>query len=176
VDHHRWNIALLASLSATLVAAGCATVKAADARAGDLRAWFQDHPFSRECDGLWPAALKVVEARGYPLSSSDGEIVGQVGAGQLAQFVSAGTKTYRTQDGGLTTSTDWNRESGTRIRLTATPAGPSACGVRFDVIGGGLAGSEALELGPDWELDLDLLRVLDPAVATKLEAGLPPGP
>jgi len=151
-------------------------MKAADTRAGDLRSWFENTPFPQDCDGLWPAALKVVEARGFPLSSSDREIAGQAGAGALAQFVSAGTRTYRTQVGGLTSSTDWSRESGTRIRVTATPAGPSACGVRFDVIGGGLAGSEALELGPDWELDLDLLRVLDPAVATKLEAGLPPRP
>jgi len=172
----RWTIASLVALSATAFAEGCATVKATNTRAGDLRAWFQDHPFPQDCDGLWPVALKVVEVRGFPLSSSDREIAGQAGAGALAQFVSAGTRTYRTQVGGLTSSTDWSRESGTRIRVTATPAGPSACGVRFDVIGGGVAGSEEFELGPDWELDLDLLRVLDPAVAARLEAGLPPGP
>ena len=151
-------------------------MKAADTRAGDLRSWFENTPFPQDCDGLWPAALKVVEARGFPLSSSDREIAGQAATGDLAQLVSAGTKTYRTQVGGLTSSTDWSRESGTRIRLTATPAGPSTCRVRFDVVGGGVAGSETVELGPDWELDLDLLRVLDPAGATKLEAGLPPGP
>jgi hypothetical protein len=164
--------ALAAFLSVVLTQSGCATLQSADRRASDLSTYFAKTPFAQSCDAIWPAALRVAEARGFPLSGSDRKLLGGAPEGIMGQLVSAGTQTYRTKDGGLETGTDWNRESGTRLRLTCTPAGPQECRVRYDVIGGGVATSEERELGPDWNFDLDLLRAAEPGKAAALEASL----
>jgi hypothetical protein len=164
---------LAAASAAVLILSGCATFRAADKRASDLSTYFAEHPFDRACDGLWPAALKVAAARGFPLSSKDRQLVGESSEGVMTQLISAATQTYRTAEGGLVSATDWNPGSGTRLRITATPAGPAACRVRYDVVAGGVTTADEQELGPDWNYDLDLLQVLDPAKAAALAASLP---
>lgn len=165
--------ALAASL--LLLLAGCATLSTADARSRDLREWFEAHPFAKSCDALWPDVLRTAAARGFPLSASDAKLLGEAPGGALGELVSAANRTYRTADGGLTSATDWNRESGTRLRMTASPAGEGACRVRFDVIGGGVTTADEFSLGPDWDLDLMLLRRVSPDEAARVEAKTPPG-
>jgi hypothetical protein len=160
-------VALAAALS------GCATLNAANARSSALQVEFEQHPFPRSCDALWPDALRVAARRGFALSPKDKALVGETPDGFVAQALSAATQTYRLQDGGLTSSTDWNRESGTRLRITGNPAGENACKVRYDVIAGGVTTADEQEMGPDWSYDLDLLQVVDPATAASVETKLP---
>jgi hypothetical protein len=161
-------------LAVALLSAGCATVQASTTRAKDLHAWFDANPLPESCDAVWPKALRLVAAKGFPLSAGDAKLVGDVPPGAVAQFISAGNQTYRTKDGGLTSSTDWNKESGTRLRIVGAPSGESGCKVRFDVIAGGVTTPDEMEMGPDWGLSLDLLREVDPAAAARVETGLPP--
>jgi hypothetical protein len=165
--------ARLAAAVLAVALSSCATVKAAGARASVLQAEFQEHPLPRSCDALWADALRVAMKRGFGLSAKDRVVVGETPDGFLAQAVSAATQTYRLPDGGLTASTDWNRESGTRLRITGTPAGENTCRVRYDVIAGGVTTADEQEMGPDWSYDLDLLQVLDPAAAAAVEARIP---
>jgi len=167
------HLPLVLLASSSLVAAGCATLRSADRRSAGLDAYLQEHPIPRSCDALWPDALRVAAGKGFPLSGRDRKILGETDEGLITGLVSAGTQTYRTDGGGLLTSTDWNRESGTRLRIQAQPSGPDGCRVRYDVIAGGVSTAEELEMGPDWELSLELLRVVDPASAAKAEAGVP---
>ena len=169
----RFRLAALAGAVAGIAFSGCATVGAANARASALAAHFQEQPMPRSCDALWADALRVAQKRGFGVSSKDRTLLGETQEGVVAQVVSAATQTYRKADGGLVATTDWNRESGTRLRITGTPAGKDACKVRYDVLGGGVATTEEYELGPDWSYDLDLLQVLDPAAAAAVEAKVP---
>jgi hypothetical protein len=164
----------VAGILLVVAASGCATVKAASARSSALQAEFQDHPLPRSCDALWPDALRVAAKRGFALSPKDKALLGETPDGFIAQAVSAATQTYRLQDGGLTASTDWNRESGTRLRITGNPAGENACKVRYDVVAGGVTTADEQEMGPDWNYVLDLLQVLDPAAAAAVEGRIPP--
>ncbi len=162
------------ALSASvLLLVGCATLSTADARSRDLREWFEGNPFPASCDALWPDVLRTASARGFPLSAADEKLLGETPGGALGELVSASNRTYRTSDGGLTSGTDWNRSSGTRLRMTASPAGENACRVRYDVIAGGVTNSEEFAMGPDWDLDLDLLRRRDPGAAATLEGRIP---
>jgi len=174
--HKLRRLSLVVLSSTSILAAGCATLRSADQRSAGLDAYFQDHPIPRSCDALWPDALRVAAGKGYPLSGRDRKILGETEAGFIADLASAGTQTYRTGDGGLVTSTDWNRESGTRLRIQARPSGPEGCRVRYDVIAGGLTTAEEREMGPDWDLALDLLRTVDAGGAAKAEAGVPASP
>jgi hypothetical protein len=167
----RFLFASAVALSTAL--SGCATLGAANARSSALQAEFTQHPFPLSCDAIWRDALRVAAKRGFALSPRDKALVGETPDGFIAQAVSAATQTYRLQDGGLTASTDWNRESGTRLRITGTPAGENACKVRYDVIAGGVTTADEQEMGPDWSFDLDLLQAVDPAAAASVEAKLP---
>ncbi len=166
-----------AAAAVVLALAGCATAKGAAARESALASEFQAYPFPRSCDAIWPDALRVAQKRGFALSAKDRALVGESPDGFVAQLVSAATQTYRTSDGGLTASTDWNRESGTRLRVTGSPADPKdaakGCRVRYDVVAGGVTTADEVELGPDWSYDLDLLAVVDPAAAAAVEGRVP---
>lgn len=165
--------ATTALLAAIVASTGCATLRTADKRTSDLSTYFAQHPFQHSCEALWPSALRVAATRGFPLSAKDRQILGEAPEGIMAQVISAATQTYRTQDGGLVTETDWNRESGTRLRLNATPAGAQGCLVRYDSIGGGITTADEQQFGPDWELALELLQAVDPRAAAALEMGMP---
>jgi hypothetical protein len=161
---------VVAALAAASLATGCATIQAADRRASVLSTYFQQNPFPRTCDAIWPDVLKVAAARGFPLSSKDRQRLGEEPEGVMTQVISAAAQTYRTQDGGLVAETDWRRESGTRLRMTGNPAGADGCRVRYDVIAGGVTTADEQPIGPDWNLDADLLHAVDPARAAALEA------
>ncbi len=158
-------VGLVALLSA------CASVRGAEVKSSDLQKYFAANPMPGTCDALWPTALKLVQSRGFPLSARDAKIVGEQGPGAFADFVSAGNQTYRRDDGGLVTSTDWNRESGTRYRITCVPAGEKGSRFTFDVIGGGQTTADEFQLGPDREMELELLRQVDPAAAAVAAGG-----
>ncbi len=165
----------LAAVGLVAVLSACATARTAEVRSSDLQKYFAANPIPGTCDANWPTALKLVQSRGFPLSARDAKLLGEQGPGPVADFVSAGTQTYRRDDGGLLTATDWNRESGTRYRITCEPAGDKASRFTFDVIGGGQTTADEFQLGPDREMELELLRQIDPAAAAKAVGGTPPG-
>jgi hypothetical protein len=165
----------IAAVGMAVALSACASVRTAQVRSGDLQRYFDAHPYPGTCDALWPTALKMVAARGFPLSARDAKIAGEEGPGPVGDFVSAGTQTYRAGDGGLLTSTDWNRQSGTRYRIACSPVGEKGSRFTFDVIGGGQTGAEEFQLGPDWEMNLELLRQVDPAAAAVAAGGTPAG-
>jgi hypothetical protein len=162
-----------AALLVAVLVGGCASVRATQARETWLASTFEPYRFARGCDELWPYALRVARERGYPVVGADPARLGDPPSGAFSQFLANGFASRRTPDGGLVAETDWNRQVGLRCRIRATPHGEASCSVEFSIIGGGAGGATEESLGPDWSMDLDLLRAVDPVEAARIEEAGP---
>jgi len=160
---------------AALVLLGCATIRGAEARYSYLQEKLGPYVFQQACLDLWPAALKVVNAKGFPVVGADRERIGESAQGFFSSVISDGFATRSTRDGGLVAETNWNQSVGTRYRIEGTAEGPKGCRVRYIVITGGAQGSTQETVGPDWSMLLDLVAAVDPETAGKVEAGEPKG-
>jgi hypothetical protein len=166
-------VLLLAGWSAAAILGGCASLGAANARDSYLKAELAPYRYATSCDRLWPDVLRLLQSKGFPLGGRDMEAIGEAAPGFLAEAIADGHSTYRTKDGGLEMATDWNRQLGTRYRANGNPSGPDGCRVVFTRIAGGVASPNEQELGPDWEMALELLRRVDPGAAARVESGAP---
>ncbi len=164
---------ILAAAAALALTTGCAGVQRTEARDAYLARTFQAYHFAFTCDALWRDALRVAMYRGYPLVGADRKLVDEEAQGAFASFLSSGFATRRTPDGGLVTETDWDRQVGLRCRIACTPRGEKASSVVFTIIGGGAQGATEEAIGPDWSMNVDLLRRLDPAEAARIDAAAP---
>jgi len=163
----------LAALLA-LALAGCAHIGGAQARYSYLQSKLEGYRFEKPCDELWPAALRIPSAKGFPLVGSDRELVGEASEGFFSKLISDGFSTHSTAAGGLVCETNWKENTGTRYRIEGTPVEPKGCRVAYLQISGGAQGDNQFTSGPDWNMLLDLVAVLDPDSAAKIEAGAPP--
>jgi len=152
---------------------GCATVQAARYRY--LQSQLQDFRFQEPCGELWPAALKLVNGKGFPVVGADHELIGEAPQGFFSKIISDGFSTHTTANGGLVAETNWNQSVGTRYRIQASPEGPKSCQIVYIMITGGAQGADQETVGPDWAMLLDLVAEVDPAAAAKIEAGAPKG-
>ena len=164
---------LFLAAPALLALAGCATMTAGTARYSYLQSKLGPYVFQKSCAELWPAALRVVNEKGFPVVGDDRERIGESSQGFFSSVVSDGFSTRSTGGGGLVAETNWNQGVGTRYRVEGTPEGPTGCRVRYVMITGGAQGSTQETVGPDWGMLLALVAAVDPETAGRIEAGEP---
>ena len=153
----------LAAVAAALLAGGCAHLRAKEAERKALDAYEFQQPLS----DVWPEALRVVAQADYPLNGRDRQVVGSEEQGALSKFFAKGHET-QLQDG------KWVAESGyghdrRRYRIVGTQTGERSCQVRYVA----LKSRDDLvteDEARDVELQLALVRRLDPEAAERIEA------
>jgi hypothetical protein len=170
--------ALLAVAIATaLGSSACASMRVADERRDYFLKEVGTYPYAKGCLDVWPAVLKLVGGKGYPLLGRDRAYAGQATQGALASFVEQGYQTRAVEGGGLIVLTGWlaAAEGSSRYEVTGNPASPSGCAVTFTSIRTGTIDPSNEHREPDWRIQLELLRQLQPDAAARIEAGAPGG-
>jgi len=164
---------LLAAVA--LAGPGCASFSAYRAQAARERAGLERFRYAQPLDVVWPQLQRLLADRGLALAGLDAAAVGQK-SGVMAQFASAAKETRSTPTGGLVLETGWNQD-GVRWRAEAEPA-EGGLRVVLTRIARNLDefGRDGVTLR-DWELELDLLRRVDPEAAERIEdPAAPPAP
>jgi hypothetical protein len=160
-----------ARLGMALVAAvaGCASVQAKRARSEQLTRALDELRYARPLDEVWSQARRLLSDKGYPLVGEDAAAVGRSG-GFLARLFSPAKETFRDEGGALVLQTGWSRGRD-RYRLEA----------REDERGTRVVMTRVVEDLPDHrdkasrglEMELELVRRVDPEAAARIEASLP---
>lgn len=157
-----------------LVVAGCASMRAAQARDAYLQKELGGLVYPRTCAAIWPDVLRQIASGGFSLVGQDRAVAGEPPQNPVDNFFSEGFQTRETFQGGLVVATDWNR-SWQRIRASGAVV-DGGCRVTFerdsrpDTDDPGKATSTI-----DLDMALGLLRRVDPAAAGRIEAGVPKG-
>lgn len=168
--HPAWLLAVLA-----LLGPGCASLSEYRARSRALRAEMEAFRYGQPQELVWPEVQRLLADRGLALAGEDAAAVRQA-PGTMARFSSAARETRSTATGGRVLETGWNQD-GLRWRAEAEP---DAGGLRvvLTMIKRNLDefGTDGVTLR-DHELELDLLRRVDPDAASRIEDLIdPPAP
>jgi hypothetical protein len=167
-----------AALAAAALALGaCASLGVADAREAWFRRELGTWRYEKGCLDLWPAVLERLGARGYPLRGRDRAYASQGGSGGIPAFLGQGFETRRVEGGGLLLQTGWRASDGAESRylVSGVPAGPAGCAVSFTLVWHAANDRSGDRKSVDWEIQLELLRQVDPAAAERVEAEAPRG-
>ncbi len=156
-------------------AAGCASMRLADAQAAYHHEQLDSWRYAAGCLDVWPAVLKLVGGKGYPLQGRDRQYAAQGKESGLAALVDQGDETQAVAGGGLFVRTGWldDSDGASRYEVSGTPAQPSGCVVSFTRVSRGTVDPATMQRAIDWRMQLELLRQLDPAAAARVEAGVP---
>ena len=162
------------AVAVALAAPGCASLSDRRARAKQVRAEMQAYRYPQSQEEVWPHVQRLLADRGLALAGKDAEEAGQK-SGKLAQWSNAAKETRATPTGGRLLETGWNQN---KVRWRAE-AEPEAGGLRvvfthidwnWDNIGW-----DGVTLR-DHEMELDLLRRVDPEAAARIEERSEPAP
>jgi hypothetical protein len=159
----------------TLAASGCASLSAARAGGKVLKTELEAFRYRQPLDVVWPEVRRLLSDRGLALAGQDAKAAGQK-SGVMAQFSSAARETRSTETGGLVMETGWN-EYGFRWRAEAEP---EAGGLR--VVFTRIQANQSEQVGwdgvtlRDHDMELDLLRRVDPEAASRIDALVDPPP
>ena len=158
--------------AAALALAGCASLGLADAREAWFRRELATWRYEKGCLDVWPAVLERLGARGYPLRGRDRAYASQPGSGGIPAFLGQGFETRRVEGGGLLLQTGWRASEGAESRylVSGVPDGPAGCAVSFTLVWRAANDRSGDRQSVDWEMQLDLLRHVDPAAAERVEA------
>jgi hypothetical protein len=164
-------------VAAVLLLSACASMRVADERRDYFLKEVGTFPYAKACLDVWPAVLKLVGGKGYPLLGRDRAYAGQATQGALASFVEQGYQTRAVEGGGLIVLTGWlaAAEGKSRYEVTGNPASPSGCAVTFTFIHTGTIDPSNEQREPDWRIQLELLRQLQPDAAARIEGAAPKG-
>jgi hypothetical protein len=167
----------LAVLAVTLGATACASMRLADERSDYYRKELSTFTYGKACLDVWPSVLKLVGSKGYPLQGRDRPYADQAKQGALASFVEQGYETRAVEGGGLVVLTGWlpAAEGSSRYEVTGNPGQPSGCAVTFTYIWTGTIDPSDDRREPDWRIQLELLKTLQPDAAARVEGGAPKG-
>ncbi len=159
-------------LPARGAAAAAVLLLAACARLGGPRALerrLDAYRYPKPLDEVWPAALRLLADRGFPLSGKDREVVGSAPQGAWDRFFSDGfgTRVFGPDDAGRVAETGWNKQR-LRYRVEGLPVGAGGCQIRFISIKGRMEDPAVEERFRDPEMELDLLSRLDPESADRI--------
>jgi hypothetical protein len=161
-------------LCGALWLSSCASARAAQERDAWSEKELGAHSFPAECGALWTRVLHLLAARGFSLAQPDRAAAGEQALDPAIAPFTLSSRTRQTEAGGLTVTTDWNRDW-VRYRVVGTPAGPSSCQVAFTrTTQDGLDDPGSTSSVRDWQMSLDLLREVDPSAAARIEAGPAP--
>jgi hypothetical protein len=169
-------LALLPGLAiASMALAGCASMRLASEQSDYYRTRLDAYGYTQSCLDAWPEILKLLGSKGYPLQGRDRQYAGQGKEGALASFVDQGSETRAVEGGGLAVRTGWlpDAEGRGRYEVTGTPGQPSGCVVSFTRVYSGTIDPASETRTVDWKIQLELLKRLDPAAASRIEAAAP---
>jgi hypothetical protein len=169
----RWVAAAVALLGA----AGCASMRVADERRSYFLKELGTFTYGKGCLDVWPSVLKLLGSKGYPLQGRDRQYAGQGKQGALATIVEQGYETRAVEGGGLMVLTGWlpAAEGNSRYEVIGSPGQPSGCAVSFTLISTGTIDPSNDRREPDWRIQLELVKELQPDAAARVEAGAPKG-
>jgi hypothetical protein len=161
----------------TALTAGCASMRLADERQAYFSPQLGTYRYAQSCLDVWPSVLKLLGSKGYPLEGRDRQYAGQGAQSGLGAFVDQGYETRAVEGGGLVVRTGWlpASEGASRYQVTGSPGQPSGCAVTFTRIWRGTIDPADDQEKTDWKVQLELLKQVDPAAASRLEAGAPKG-
>ncbi|HET8725720.1 MAG TPA: hypothetical protein VFM53_16105 [Anaeromyxobacteraceae bacterium] len=169
----------LAALAGALLATGtgCASIRLADERMAYYKSQVGTFTYQAGCLDAWPAVLKLLGEKGYPLEGRDRQYAGQGKQTAFGAFVDQGYETRAVEGGGLIVKTGWQFDSNgqSRYEVTGNPGQPSGCAITFTRIWAGTIDPSDERREVDWKIQLELLRKLEPATAARIEAGAPKG-
>jgi hypothetical protein len=172
-----WLAIVPAIAVASTLAAGCAAIRLGDEQQAYYSSRLDAYGYPQSCVDAWPAVLKLLGSKGYPLQGRDRQYAGQGKEGGLASFVDQGYETRAVDGGGLVVKTGWlpAAEGRSRYQVTGNPGQPSGCVIAFTRIYSGTMDPSNDQQAPDYKIQLELLKQLDPAAASRVEAGAPKG-
>jgi hypothetical protein len=163
------SLALLAALSL----AACHT--AASARQAALRRGLDQAEVRRSPAEIWPEVQRFLSERGYPLVGDDRVAIGQKPQGAIGRALARGFETKVRPDGGRVLETDQDRQR-LRVRAEARPTPAGGTAIRLTLLKEMELNSMEVSEQRDEDLELALLRRLDPAVAAGAAGeAVPPG-
>ena len=165
------------AVAALLGASGCASMRLADERRDYYLKELTTYPYAKGCLDVWPSVLKLLGTKGYPLEGRDRQYAGQGKQGTFGAIVNQGYETRAVEGGGLVVLTGWlaAAEGNSRYEVTGNPAQPSGCAVTFTRIFTGTIDPSNDQREPDWKIQLELLKQLQPDAAARIEGGAPKG-
>jgi hypothetical protein len=155
--------------AAAAATAGCAGMKAQQARASYVRDAMRAATFPASCKDLWPQVLRTLAAQGFDLVGNDRAVAGQADQGAVSRFLSRGFQTTMGDGGVLEVGTDANREM-LRMEVRGVPAGAEGCRITAKAFQGDAAQNPEREWR-DYDLELAVLARVAPAEADRIERG-----
>jgi hypothetical protein len=155
------------AVAVALAGPGCASLSDYRARSKLLRVELEAYRYPQSQEVVWPEVQRLLADRGLALAGKDALAEGQK-SGPLAQWSSAAKETRSTPTGGRVLETGWNQQ---KVRWRAE-AEPDAGGLRVVLTridwNPDQMGWDGVTLR-DLELELDLLRRVDPEAASRIE-------
>lgn len=152
-----------------LVVSACATIATRQARERELErqlaAWQSTEPLGPG----WAAARRLLAERGYPLADKDAGAAGQRAMSQLERLASPARATVERGPLERSLETGWSRQRD-RYSMQSLPAGDGWRIVLWRVEEG--ADGRPVEPRRDLDLELELVRRLDPDGAARIDAAL----
>jgi hypothetical protein len=153
----------------------CAAIRLADEQKAYYHKELDAYRYAAGCLDVWPAVLKLLGTKGYPLQGRDRQYAGQGKESGLTAFIDQGYETRAVEGGGLVVKTGWlpDAEGASRYEVTGTPGQPSGCVVAFTRIWHGTIDPSDDQRDADWRIQLELLKQQEPAAAARVEAAAP---
>jgi hypothetical protein len=146
------------------VASACAT--GASARRAELRHGLDRAVISRSPAEIWPEVLRFLSQRGYPLVGADRLAAGKPAQTFVSKLFSSGFATRGGPDGGRALETDALKD--TRVRVEATPVAGGGSRLYVRLVKPVEMSLTESTLSRDEDLELALLKYVDPAVAASI--------
>jgi hypothetical protein len=158
--------------AALLGSAGCAAVRAEQARKKYLSAELDRVRYAQPLDEIWSAVRRLLADGRFPMTGDDAKATGQ--KEEFLALLSPSRETRETRDGGRWLETSWG-PGNVRYRVEAIPEG-DRWRVATTAIQRDPSMSYSEERRRGLELELALAHRLDPEAAARIEAGLAGGP
>ena len=152
-----------------------ACITAGSARRAELRRALDQARVSRSPAEIWPEVQRFLYARGFPLVGEDRRAVGLSAQGTLGKLFSPGFETRVREDGSRVLETNVEERSRTRVRAEALAPAGGGSQLRITVLKQSDSNTTEYTEWKDEELELALLRQLDPVAAARV-LGTDPGP
>jgi hypothetical protein len=153
-----------------LATGGCASWRADRAATEGRAARLDAVSYARPIEEVWAEARRLLAERGYPLAGEDAKAAGQ-GESLVARFTGPGKQTRVDRDGTWRLETNWAK--GLRYRLEGVKAA-SGHRVSFFLVEQDRASYKDGPERRDLDMELELVRRVDPPVAERIEAGHAP--
>ncbi len=171
----RAPFAVVAIAVASVLAGGCASIRLADEQKAYYRAQLDAYRYASGCLDVWPAVLKLLGEKGYPLQGRDRAYGGEGKESAFSALVDQGYETRAVEGGGLVVKTGWlpDAEGASQYVVTGNPGQPSGCVVTFTRRWRGTVDPSNVSENADWRIQLELLKRIDAPAAARVEAGAP---